>query len=183
MNPPAHRSIFRVFGSVVKAIGVGTVYDPLVSATIPPSGWWCMTGILPVYQNHVFHILIDGSEIFSNMQCFILIGFFALFHSVADFITGVRYFYCAAILASRLVTFTDFSFSRCARATSVCFVTATSERWGASAWSNYISRDLHSTSKSLRLPGCSAPRSIQRPTQLCSPSSSSPSHSLASAIS
>jgi hypothetical protein len=37
-NPGAHRSIFRVFSSVVIAIGVGTVYDPLVGTTIPPDG-------------------------------------------------------------------------------------------------------------------------------------------------
>ena len=50
---------------------------------------------------------------------------------------------------------------------------------GSTAWSNHIPRDLPSNlHKSLRLPGCSAPRSIQRPTQLRSPSSSSPSHSL-----
>jgi D-arabinose 1-dehydrogenase-like Zn-dependent alcohol dehydrogenase len=24
---------------------VGTFYDPLVSSTIPPSEWWCVTGI------------------------------------------------------------------------------------------------------------------------------------------
>ena len=65
---------------------------------------------------------------------------------------------------SKSVSYSDFSFSRFTRATGVCFITATSERWGppktlAATTSNEI---CPAATKPLRLPGCSAPRSIQR---------------------
>ena len=44
---------------------------------------------------------IDPVVVSSITQCFILVGFCALSRSVAEFITGVRYLYYAAISASR----------------------------------------------------------------------------------
>jgi hypothetical protein len=44
---------------------------------------------------------IDPVVVSSITQCFILVGFSALSRSVAEFITGVRYLYYAAISASR----------------------------------------------------------------------------------
>ena len=116
---------------------------------------------------------------FKQTQCFILIGFpSALSHSVADFITGVRFQQVGwshiRISLSRVAPVPQaFALLRLHLKDAPPPQTLV-QRLGAITFQE----TCPATSKSLRLAGCSAPRSIQRPTQLCSPSSSSPSHSL-----
>ena len=56
---------------------------------------------LAVYSRRNVSWAIDPVVVSSITQCFILVGFSALSRSVAEFITGVRYLYYAAISASR----------------------------------------------------------------------------------
>ena len=103
--------------------------------------------------------------------------FCALSRSVAEFITGVRYLYYAAISASR--SHIRISLSRVSPEPRAFALLRLHLKDGPpkNSGCNHIPRDLPSNLQVTRLPGCSAPRSIQRPTQLRSPSSSSPPHS------
>jgi hypothetical protein len=116
---------------------------------------------------------IDPVVVSSITQCFILIGFSALSHSVAD-LTGVRCFYCAAISASRSLIY-GFLFLALHQGHGRLLYLRLHPKDGPpktlAQWlgATTVQETCPATSRTLRLSGCSAPRSIQRPTQLALP--------------
>jgi hypothetical protein len=121
----------------------------------------------------------DPVVVSSTAQCYVLISSPHSPTPLLILLPGSDVLLHAVISASRLVSYTNFSFSRCATAgVSISPTSKVSEHirspktLAQRPWSSTFQETCPATSKSLRLPGCSAPRSIQRPTQLSSLSSS-----------